>query len=208
MKPTPILIAFGWSADHTKFMSQAIRYMSRPKMAPWAKWALWSHMFIVFKMSDGTEVIHEALLSEGWVEKPCNLVAWKKKDPRNHVYAVRWLPIDTPQIEMIYAASRAWAGTKSYATRQIVAFAVAESVIGRWLGLSVYTGSDEVICSEGACRLVGEIAPKWDLRKTPDQSWDSVSPQAAYDMWRKVASGLEIAAKIGMEINYAPNDNQ
>ena len=24
MTPTPILIAFGWSADHAKFMSQAI----------------------------------------------------------------------------------------------------------------------------------------------------------------------------------------
>jgi hypothetical protein len=198
MKPTPVLIAFGWSADHTKFISQAIRYMSRPKMAPWSRWALWSHMFIVFKMSDGSDVIHEALMSEGWCEKPCNLSAWKHKDPRNHVFAVRWLPIDVPAIELIYKASLAWVGTKSYATKQIVAFALAESVLGRWLGLSVESGIGEVICSEGACRLVGEIAPEWDLRRVPDQSWDSVSPQAAYDMWRKVEAGHAIADQIGM----------
>lgn len=198
MKPTPVLIAFGWSADHTKFLSQAIRYLTRPKLSPLAKWALWSHMFIIFKMSDGSEVIHEALLSEGWCEKPNKLTMWKKKDPKNHVCAVRWLPIDVPAIEMIYQSSCAWIGTKSYATKQIVAFALAESLLGRWLGLSVESGVDEVICSEGACRLVGEIAPEWDLRKAPDQSWDSVSPQAAYDIWRKVSAGREIAAKIGM----------
>lgn len=180
--PTPILIAFGWSADHTMFMSQAIRYMSRTGMAPWAPWALWSHMFLIFKMSDGTDVIHEALLSEGWSAKDgAKLVSWQKKDPVKHVYAVRWLPIDVPAIELIYAASCAWIGTKSYAAKQIAAFAIAESVIGRWLGLSVTSGPDEVICSEGACRLVGEIAPEWDLRRTPDQSWDSVSPQAAWE---------------------------
>lgn len=180
---TPVKIAFGWSRSEEAFMSQAIRYLTRPgwKLAPWAQW---SHMFLVFYFEDGTAVIHEALLSEGWSCKPSQKLAnWIATDPDRHVAEVHWLDIEPAKLGLIYHVSCAWLGTKSYAVKQIVALAVAESALGRWLGLCVYSGRDQVICSEGACCIVGEIEPRYDLRRSPDQPWDSVSPQAAYEVF-------------------------
>lgn len=186
-KPIPVLIAFGWSRDETSLLSNAIRYLTRPGLSPFGPWAKWSHMFLVFTMSDGSTVIHEALMSQGWCEKPAKKLSdWLQEDPEHHVAELHWLPIDAPVVEAIYAASCAWLGTKSYARRQLLAFALAESVLGRWLGLSIESGASEVICSEGAGRQVGELAPEWDLRRTPDQSWDSVSPQGAYEEYLKI----------------------
>lgn len=183
MKP-PVLVAFGWSADRTSPLSNAIRFMTRQGINPFRRWAEWSHMFLVFEFDDGSQVIHEALASEGWREKPAKkLIAWKKKDPERHLYAVHWLPIDPADIAVIYQASRAWLGAKSYAKKQLIAFAIAESILGRWLGLGIAPGPNEVICSEGAARLVGAIVPAWDLRTSPDQPWDSISPQGAYDRY-------------------------
>lgn len=177
----PIQVGFGWSRDETSPFSNAIRYLTRPGWAP-RPLAQWSHMFLMFHFPDGSMVIHEALVSEGWCAKPgSKLGFWLDRDPERHHAELYWLPLDAEVVEAIYAASVAWIGTRSYAVKQIAAFAIAESLLGRWLGLSVASGPDEVICSEGACRLVGELAPYYDLRRSPDQSWDSVSPQAAYD---------------------------
>jgi len=184
-----VLVAFGWSADHTSPISQAILFMTRRGINPLARWAQWSHMFLVFEFDDGSRVIHEALMSDGWREKPSiKLVNWKKKDPMRHLYTVKWLPIDQKNITLIYQASCAWLGAKSYARRQLLAFAIAESMLGRWLGLGIAPGPNEVICSEGACRLVGSICPAWDLRAYADQPWDSVTPQGAYDRYLKLSS--------------------
>jgi hypothetical protein len=181
---TPVLLGLGWSADHTAAFSAGIRYLTRPGLNPFGPWADWSHMFLVFKHADDRTVIHEALMSEGWRQKDGRkLVQWAKRDPKNHRYTVKWLPVDEEHVALVYQASCAWLGAKSYARRQILAFAIAESMLGRWLGLSVYQGPNEVICSEGACRLVGSFCPQWDLRRYPDQSWDSLSPQAAYNAW-------------------------
>lgn len=179
----PVKIAFGWSRSTDTVISNAIRYLTRPGWAPWGTWGSWSHMFLVFYFADGTAVIHEALMSEGWSCKPSQKLAdWIARDPDRHVAEIHWLEkLDPELINLIYQCSSGWLGTRSYAYRQIVAFALAESLLGRWLGLSVYSGPDEVICSEGACRLVGELAPEYDLRASPDHPWDAVSPQAAYD---------------------------
>lgn len=175
-------VGFGWSRDEASPLSVAIRYLTRPQIAP-RPLADWSHMFLVFMFDDGSAVIHEALRSEGWRSKPLDkLGTWMAKDPQRRHATLRWLPLAPGQAEAVYKASQAWLGRKSYAMRQIAAFAVAESLLGRWLGLSVKSGPGRVICSEGACRLVGEVAPEWDLRETKDQSWDAVSPQSA---WRR-----------------------
>lgn len=189
----PIQVAFGWSRDETAFMSNAIRYFSRPGFSPFGKWAQWSHMFLVFRFTDGTAVIHEALMSEGWSEKPATKLAdWQARDPARHHAELQWLDLDDAAVLMIYTLSMHWLGTKSYAVKQIAAFAIAESLLGRWLGLSVQSGQDEVICSEGACRLVGEVAPQYDLRAEEYQSWDSVSPQAAYDAFMRLPETVKV----------------
>jgi hypothetical protein len=199
--PLPIQIAFGWSRDESSGISNAIRYMTRPGLSPFGPWALWSHMFLVFRFADGGQVIHEALMSEGWQAKDGKkILDWKKADPRKHVFAIRWLPIDTPDIEQIYARSCSWVGTKSYAMRQLAAFGAEETIIGRLLNITITSADDEVFCSEGASQLVGEICPLWDLRRAPDQPWDSISPQAAYEEWVRMARGLAIAQSIGDDI--------
>lgn len=177
----PCFIAAGWSRDELSGISTAIRYLTRPGWRPWP-FAQWSHMFLYFAFPDGSTVVHEALLSGGWTSKPGDrLDAWRKRDLIHHVAQVHWLPIDTPVIETIYRKSCGWLGTRSYAVKQIAAFAVAESMLGRWLGLSIRSGPEELICSEGACMLIGMAGPDWDLRQCPEQSWDSVSPQSAYN---------------------------
>jgi hypothetical protein len=149
-------------------------------------------MFLIFRFADGSAVIHEALMSEGWCAKPATKLSdWLAKDPENHVAELHWLPIEASQVEQIYMDSCMWIGTKSYARRQLLAFAIAESIVGRWLGLTLTSGSEEVICSEGACQLVGEIAAAWDLRQDRYQSWDSISPQAAYNALIKELKNLE-----------------
>lgn len=180
------MIAFGWSADHTSGISNAIRYLTRPSLSPFGPWAKWSHMFLLFGFPDGSQVIHEALMSEGWKAKNGQkLVDWKKENPRKHLFAIRWLPIDSPDVERIYANSSAWIGTKSYAMRQLAAFGVEETILGRILGITIESHDDEVFCSEGACQLVGEICPQWDLRRSCAQQWDTISPQFAYDQFAR-----------------------
>lgn len=176
----PIRIAAGWSRDDGMPISLGIRYLTRPGWRPGM--AQWSHQFVVFEFPDGTRVIHEALLSEGWSRKDyAKLDLWLAKDRRRHHAEVHWLPIAPEAVAAMYSRSCGWLGTRSYAVRQIVAFALAESLLGRWLGLSIRSGPEELICSEGACMLIGMAGPAWDLRECREQSWDSVSPQAAYN---------------------------
>lgn len=188
MTQTPIKVAFGWSVNRLHPVSTAIRYFSRPGWPPWPL-ARWSHMFLAFRSADGSTVIHEALLSQGWTEKPARkLTDWLEASPRAHQAEIHWLSIPESQVAEIYRRSREWLGTKSYAMRQIAAFALVGSYLGRYLGLSIKSGEEEVICSEGACQLVGEVAFEWDLRERLAQSWDSVSPQAAYDEFMRMGN--------------------
>jgi hypothetical protein len=139
-------------------------------------------MFLMFRFGDGRTVIHEALMSEGWCSKPGDkLDAWRRKDRRNHIAEVHWMPIPAPTVERIYRASCCWVGTKSYAVSQLLAFAAAESLVGRLLGLALGPDPDAIVCSEGAARLIGCFAPEWDLRSAQGEAWDNVTPQAAYD---------------------------
>jgi hypothetical protein len=94
---------------------------------------------------------------------------------------VRWLPIDPDQVQRIYLNSVSGLGRKSYSVKQIAAFGIAESLLGRWLGLSLKAGPDEVICSEEAARLVYDVCPEWDLRATSESSFDGLNPQRAYE---------------------------
>lgn len=176
----PIGISLGWSRDDQNPASLAIRYLTRPG---WRfGMSQWSHMFLVFHWTEGEARIHEALLSEGWASKPIGkLYHWIDRNPRNHHAALYPLEIDPATVAAIYKRSCGWLGTRSYSCKQIAAFALAESMIGRWLNLSIGTSETEIICSEGACQLVGEADPQWDLRRHKNQTWDSVSPQAAFD---------------------------
>jgi hypothetical protein len=178
---TPVQIGIGWSTDTRNAFGLGIRYFTRPRLNPFCL-AQWSHVFLVFFYEDATSTtIHEALMSDGWTAKPiAKLTAWINRSPDTHLAEIRWLPIAAPEVLAIHAKSVAWLGTKSYARRQIAAFMISNSMIGRWLNLSIGTGSEEVICSEGACQLIGETVPAWDIR-TPGQSWDALSPQDAYD---------------------------
>jgi hypothetical protein len=150
-------------------------------------------MFLVFGWDDGRVGIHEALGSQGWCSKPVTkLYKWRAQGPQTRFFEIHWLPLYPAAVERIWTESKSWLGVRSYSWRQIGAFALAKSLLGRALGLSVRSGPDEVICSEGACRIVGEIAVYWDLRETTDQSWDSVSPADAYEAYlRKVRAVAE-----------------
>lgn len=186
-KPLPKLIAFGWSTDRTSFISGSIRYLTRPGVNPFGRQAEWSHMFLAFQFNDGRSVIHEALMSEGWKQQDgAKLTEWKKKNPRKHFYTVRWLPIGPDRVQEIYLNSCDILGRKSYSMKQIAAFGLAESLFGRWMGLSLKAGPDEVICSEEASRQVWRVCPEWDLRSSPEASFDGLSPQRAYDNFMKL----------------------
>ena len=180
----PIQVGWGWDRDESKFFSNAIRYVSRPGIMPRAL-AEWSHMFLVFRFADGTGEIHEALTKTGWSKKPAvEFAEWLAADPVHRHGEIQWLPIDAPVVEQIYIESLSWVGHRAYDFRQIAAFAIADSVLGRVCGWHVGSGTDGVFCSEGACQIVGERAPEWDLRRYPDYRWDTITPQAAYDAWK------------------------
>lgn len=178
----PIMIGFGWSRDETSVVSRAIRYLTRKSVNPFGKRADWSHMFLAYQFEDGRMVIHEALMSEGWTQKEgTKLAEWKKKSPSKHFYTIRWLPIYPDDVEQIYLNSVSGLGRMSYSVKQIAAFGIAESLLGRWLGLSLKAGPNEVICSEEAARLVYGVCPEWDLRATSESSFDGLNPQRAYE---------------------------
>lgn len=186
MNNPPIQVAYGWERDETKFMSNSIRYLTRPGWSP-KPMAQWSHMFLVFRFEDGTAEIHEALTRTGWSKKPAvEFTEWLAADPVHRHGEIHWLPIDSPIVEQIYTESLSWVGNRGYDFRQIAAFAIADSVLGRVFGFHVGSGSDGVFCSEGACQIVGEFSPRWDLRQYPDERWDTIVPQAAYNSfwWR------------------------
>jgi hypothetical protein len=186
----PVRIAAGWSRDDTNPVSLAIRYLNRPGWAP-RPIAQWSHQFIVFEFADGSRVIHEALMDEGWCRKGyMKLDLWLAKSPKNHHAEVHWLPIKPEHIEEIYKKSCGWLGTKSYACRQIAALAVVESLVGRYLGLSVADNEQTLICSEGGGRLLIMAGPEWDPRK-PGESCDRITPQSLYNHVMALLYGSE-----------------
>lgn len=183
----PELIGFGWSTDRNSIVSGAIRYLTRLSVNPFGKQAEWSHMFLAFQFADGRSVIHEALMSDGWTQKDgLKLIAWKKKSPKRHLYTVRWLPIAPDYVQQIYLNSCSILGRRSYSVKQIAAFGLAESMIGRWLGLSLKAGPNEVICSEEAARQVYAVCPEWDLRESHEASFDGLNPQRAYENFMRL----------------------
>jgi hypothetical protein len=185
----PIAIYFGWSADRRSFIGNAIRYFSRTAFSPF-KLAKWNHMFLMFEFSDKSREIHEALMSEGWQKKDyTRLVDWFRENPDHHRFVVKRLWIHPDTILRIYAESTSWIGTRSYAMRQVIAFGGANTVLGRLLGIDLPAGDDRVYCSEGACELVGEKDPAYDLRTPKFNRWDRISPQAAWETFTEKVGG-------------------
>lgn len=185
-EPYPVQVGWGWSTSMFAFISILIRYFTRPKTNPFSRWAKWSHMFLMFKMSDGTIWIHEALGNQGWCEKnSLKLCAWHDRHPWLHPFETIWLPIGEIDVQKIYTESKSWIGTKSYDFRQVVAFGMSESILFRKRQLFVVSRNDEVFCSEGATECVGKFCPEWDLRIYKELPYCLVTPQGAYDEYRK-----------------------
>lgn len=190
----PIHIGWGWSTSYFNMICALIRFGTRPSISPFGRWAKWSHMFLVFQRADFSIVIHEALGSTGWREKPHDaLLRWHADSPKNHLFEIHWLPIGQATITAIYRESREWLGTKSYDFQQIWAFTAGQSILFRLLKWQVVTTDDDVFCSEGASELVGKYALEWDLRTRRDLPWCLVTPQGAYDAYqRKVKDELSL----------------
>ncbi len=188
-----------WTAG-PYFLSLAIRYCNRRDLSNWAQV---SHQGLCFEFSDGTRERHEALASEGWCIKP-----WDTLDAFAHrwksVVYVKWFSdIKTAKSDAIYQASMEWVGKKtSYSVVQIFGFAIAESFLGRILGLSLKDDPSRVICSEGACRLISGCAPEWDLRTNKNDTFDAVSPQASLDQCRVLC----LQRKVSIPVLYKPID--
>lgn len=175
----PIRIAQGWSRDDGDAVSLGIRYFTRMGWMP-KPLAPWSHTFLVFEFADGTRLIHEALLSEGWSRKDyAKLVTWLAKNPSRHHAEVHWLPIPPEVVAEMYRKSCGWLGIRSYAWKQIVSLMRTNCVLGRLKRWAIRSDSLELICSEGTSRILA-MADGWDLRKSPEDSFDGVSPQDTY----------------------------
>lgn len=176
----PVAVGTGFSAADDSLISLAIRYFTRPTWMPWPI-AKKSHQFLIFWFANGDSIVHEALGGSGWTQKRGDkLNIWVEKSPKKHRYTAFVLPFSEIECAMIWEKSLRWLGTKSYSIKQIGAFAVSNSLLGRWLGLSVRPGPDDVICSEGACRIIAEVRPDLDARPSTDWPWDAVSPEMAY----------------------------
>jgi len=172
-------------------VSIAIRYLTRDGNNPFRGWSPWSHMFLVFEYRSGRRVIHEALLSEGWASKDFEkLIAWRAKGG-GRMADLLPLPIPAQVVSGIYRRSQSWVGQrKSYATRQIIDLAKRYSMVGRYAlrRFVLAPMPDTVICSEGACQLVGEAWPPLDIRDWSGEPWDNITPQMA---WERLKSRID-----------------
>lgn len=168
-----------WTGTRTA-ISFAIRWFTRPGYRPGL--AEVSHMGLIFEFADGEKIIHEALLSEGYCEKPAaRLLRFEGKTAGNRMI-LAWLPLDAARAQALYEASKDQLGKHSYAVDQIAAFMICKSLIGRLLRLTVSTGEGRVVCSEITARLLAPFG--FDLRDRTDESFDSVVPQEALDQYR------------------------
>ncbi len=187
----PVGVGFGWSGCDDAVFSVGIRYMSRPGWAvrPFARY---SHMFLVFAFADEERnVIHEALGSSGWTEKPVWKVSeWINKDPGRRWAKLEWLDVPEATVADIYRESCSWIGTRSYSWGQIAVLALTHATIGRVLApvlpwtRRIDVGEKQVMCAEGAGQLVGKHCPRLDLRE-PGESWAMLSPQDWADRYEK-----------------------
>ncbi len=180
-------VAYGWSTSDHKLMSRMIRYFTRPEKWNFRSRAEWSHMFLVFRMENGDYVIHEALGSRGWCETPAiEFCRWLNRDKVHHRSSIHWLGLTSEEAENCYLVSKSFLGMVSYAWKQIFFFALANSLLGRSVGLVHWLRSRPgVICSEMASRIVALNAPRWDLRDNPQQTFDYLSPQNAWVNYQK-----------------------
>ena len=196
----PNAVGWGWSADDLSPLSLAIRYFTRPdwSLRPLARW---SHMFMVYAFDDqASNCVHEALGSRGWTSSPVrHLAEWHATDPGNCPLAIEWLTLTPETISAIWTESCDWIGTESYAYRQLAFFGLAETIPGRAL-CAIAPGvferdvdDNEVICSEGCCRIVGERVPYLDLRKA-GEPWAMISPQAAWNRYQDLLVRRRAAA--------------
>ena len=186
----PHAIGWGWSADDRSALSLAIRYYTRPGWPP-KPIARWSHMFMVFAF-DAIELncVHQALGSSGWCATTFrDMAKWHADDSVNRSLAIEWLDLPDNVIAPIWSESCSWIGTESYAYRQLFFFGMSETAIGRGLrrlapGLfNRDVSENEVICSEGCSRLVGDRCSAFDLRRDGDP-YAMISPQSAWDRYQ------------------------
>ena len=182
--------AVGWGFNRIDWnvYSVGIRYFSRAQFLPYPI-AEWSHMYLIFRLNDGRIVIHEALLSDGWTEKPLEkLLLWRQKSRRN-VSRAHWLPINPFVANLIFSRSSKWVGDrKSYAFAQILAMAAANTFLGRLLKRQIKSDDRKVTCSEGAAMLTCDESPFFDPRPNFSFSWDGVTPQNCADKLDQIRS--------------------
>ena len=189
--PTPRAIGWGWEADDRSLLSLSIRWMCRPGWAP-KPIARWSHMFMVFAFDElDLNCVHQAT-SDGWsVSTVGALAQWQADDPRNRSMSIEWLDLPAAIMADVYKESCAWIGTESYAYRQLGFIGLSDTLLGRALrhvAPNIFNrdvSDDEVICSEGCCRLVGDRWPKLDLRRE-GEPYAMISPQTAWDRYMDV----------------------
>ena len=185
-EPIITRVAVYWTACPEPF-SRGIRYFTRPGLMP-LPLARVSHVGLRFEGLFGNpgeqsleSIVHEALYDSGWVARPWSkLVDFAARDPRNLV-VFDWLDIPSDQAQRIYLSSLDWIGEKrSYGRGQIMGFLVAQSLLGRTLGLSLKNDQAKVICSEGvACHVCLGTDGRFDYRQTQHESFDAVSPESA-----------------------------
>ena len=177
MIPDPTHAWLFWTRT-SGFLSWAIRRITNGQ---------WSHMGLGFTGPDG-EVYFEALFQEGWngPKRFSRLTTWHDEAPGNNIYERRelfWLTDD--EVAVLYSFARTCVGQQSYSAWQLIRMWYFER-IGRRHGLSVRP-SEKVVCSEAVARLLFHHA-RVDLRDLQRTTFDSVSPQSAYDRYWPLAA--------------------
>lgn len=173
-------IGLYWTACRDA-MSVGIRYFTRPGWG--LPLASVSHVGISVYYESGWAECHEALWGWGWTVTPhVLLLQWGSKP--GHTLIQRDLDMTADERDLVIYESRKLVGTESYARRTIFALMVCRSLAGRMIGLLPADMPGQVICSEGAGRIIGTAARRYDLRPQQDYPWAGLTPAgmlAEYD---------------------------
>lgn len=181
----PVKAGSFWTGGATP-LALGIRYFCRHGNRPGL--AEVNHQGLIFADAVQVRVIHEALFSEGYCEKPAAKLAQFAAASTHHRVIIGWYPLRPETAAALYLASKGLLGKRSYAADQIVGFMLCKSLVGRALNLQLGDDEKRVVCSEVASRLSWESC-MIDLRERPGEAFDNVSPQEALDKWREL--GLE-----------------